>query len=189
MRPVSLISSVALIGGGGLMAVLLVAMTLAPQAPLLPAFLVIAPAIGVGSLAAASTSAGRIARIGRGSAWLAAAGGVAVALVGVYAIVTARFSAAAGLAGDDPMAIPFMLTSMAWMVGSLGLALSLVLERPRASAGPWLLLIGSLSAIVLGSILAAIAPELAALSALPFALGWMVVGGSLRMTAAVPLRP
>lgn len=183
MNLVSQLSSAALVVGGGVMSALLVVMTVAPQAPVLYGFLVIAPAIGVGCLAVAPRSGGRVARIGRWSAWLAAAGGVAVLLVGLLAIATDRFSATAGVGEDDPMAIPFMVTSMLWMIGSLGLAVSLVRGRPAGAAGPWLVLVGSLCAIVLGTILGALAPELAALSAVPFAIGWMVVGWSTRGAA------
>lgn len=166
--------------GGLLMAVLLLIMTVAPAAPAIYGFFVVAPVIGLGALGAMHAAQASAGRLGRASGWLAAAGGIAVVIVGVFAIATGQFSPSAGLGDDDPLAIPFMVTSMSWMVGSLGVAVAMVRSRSIPARGAWLVLAGTLSAITLGTILGLLAPELSALSALPFALGWMVVGWDSR---------
>jgi len=180
MRVLPQVSSPLLVLGGGLMALLLLVMAVAPTAPALYGFFVVAPAIGIGAFGAtlgAGASAGRLARA---SAWVAALGGVAVVAVGLYAITTDQLTTSAGVGDDDPLAIPFMLTSMAWMLGSLGVALALARGGTIPARGGWLVLAGTASAIVLGTLLGVVAPALSALSALPFAIGWVVVGWDTR---------
>jgi hypothetical protein len=167
-----------LIGGGSLMALLLLAMVVAPGSAAIFGFFLVAPAMGLGVLGLAAAAPGGLGRIGAGAAWLGAIGGVAVTVVGLDAIATDRFVTGVGIE-DDPMAIPFVLTSMSWMVGSLGVALALVRGRAVRPVGAWLVLGGTVSAMVLGTILGEVAPGLSALSALPFALGWAVLGRDL----------
>lgn len=169
-------SSVIQLSGGLLMAVLLLIMTVAPTIPVIYGFFIVAPTIGLGALGAVLGMQGSAGRLGRVSGWAAAAGGIAVVVVGVFAIVTEQFSASAGLGDDDPLAIPFMVTSMSWMVGSLGVTVGMVRSRAIPARGAWLVLAGTISAITLGTILGMLVPQLSPLSALPFALGWMVVG-------------
>lgn len=173
-------SSSVLILGGALMTVLLAVMTVAPASPAIYGFFVVAPAIGIGVLGARLVAGGGAGRFGRFSAWIAALGGIMVVFVGGYAIVTNQFSAGVGAGSDDPLAIPFMLTSMAWMLGSLGFALALVRSGTIPALGGWLVLLGTVTAIVLGTLLGSIAPELSPLTALPFGIGWSVVGLQLR---------
>jgi hypothetical protein len=180
MRVLAQVSAPLLVLGGGLMAALLLIMALAPTAPALYGFFVVAPAIGLGALGATLGAGASAGRLGRVSGWVAAVGGVAVVTLSLYAVATGQFAASAGLADDDPLAIPFMLTSMAWMLGSLGVALALVRGGAIPSRGAWLVLAGTATAIVLGTLLAMVAPALSALSALPFAVGWMVVGRDSR---------
>jgi len=73
-----------------------------------------------------------------------------------------------------------MLTSTAWMLGSLGFAVALVRSRTIPGMGAWLILVGTLSALILGTILGMVAPDLSPLSALPYGIGWVVVGWALR---------
>lgn len=176
MRVLAKASSPLLILGGGLMALLLLIMMVAPAGPALYGFFVVAPAIGIGALGATLRATDSPGRFGRVSGWVAALGGVAVVALSLYAVATGQFTASAGLGDDDPLAIPFMLTSTAWMLGSLGVALALVRGRSIPALGGWLVLIGTATAIVLGTLLGAIAPQLSPLSALPFAIGWVVVG-------------
>jgi hypothetical protein len=137
--------------------------------------------VGVlGALAAAGQGAGRL---GRASAWVAGLGGILVVLVGGYAIATDQFVVGAGVADSDPLAVPFMLTSMAWMVGSLGFALALVRTRMIPPVGGWLVLAGTVLAIGLGTLLGTIAPQLSPLSAVLFGVGWAVVGWNIRAAA------
>lgn len=169
-------SSVLQLSGGILMAVLLLIMTTVPAAPAIYGFFVVAPLIGLGALGAMLVAPASAGRLGRVSGWAAAAGGTAVVVVGIFAIATGQFSASAGLGDDDPLAIPFMVTSMSWMIGSLGVAVAMVRRHAIPARGAWLVLVGTVSAITLGTVLGLLAPQLSPLSALPFALGWMVVG-------------
>lgn len=162
--------------GGALMAVLLLIMTVVPTAPAIYGFFVVAPVIGLGALGATHAAKAGAGRLGRVSGWAAATGGIAVVIVGAYAIGTGQFSATAGLGDDDPLAIPFMVTSMSWMVGSLGVAVAMVRSRAIPARGAWLVLAGTVGAITIGTILGVLAPQLSPLSALPYALGWLVVG-------------
>jgi hypothetical protein len=169
--------------GGLLMTGLLLAMSVAPTSPAIYGFFAVAPAIGLGVLgliAGVRPSAGPVAQV---AAWVAALGGVAVVVVGAYAIATNQF--VTGTGGDDPLMIPFALTSTAWMVGSLGVALALLRIGAIPAVGAWLVLGGTITALVLGTVLASIAPAASPLSAVPFGLGWAVVGWSSR---AVPVR-
>jgi hypothetical protein len=180
MSVLTRVSSPLLLLGGALMTLLLVVITIAPATPALYGFLVVAPVIGVGALGAMLAPGIAAGRLGRVSGWFAALGGVAVVGVGLFAIATDQFSATAGVGDDDPLAIPFAITSIGWMLGSLGVALAMTSGRSIPALGGWLVLAGTASAIVLGTLLGAIAPELSALSALPFAIGWVVVGWDSR---------
>lgn len=180
MAPVARTSPLLLAGGGAVMVALLLAMTIDPESPAIYGFFVVAPAIGVGVLGAHVAAGENAGRLGRVSAWLAGIGGILVVIVGSYAIATGQFVVGAGVGDDDPLAIPFMLTSSAWMVGSLGFALALVRSRMIPPLGGWLVLAGTVLAIGLGTLLGVIAPELSPLSAVLFGVGWCVVGWNTR---------
>ncbi len=180
MSLVARMSPPLLVGGGALMVALLLAMTVDLESPAIYGFFVVAPAIGVGVLGALVVAGDRAGRLGRVSAWVAGLGGILVVVVGAYAIATGQFVVGAGVGADDPLAIPFMLTSMAWMVGSLGFAFALVRSRMIPPLGGWLVLAGTVLAIGLGTLLGAIAPQLSQLSALLFGIGWAVVGWNTR---------
>ena len=180
MSLVARLSPLLLMGGGAVMVALLLAMTIDPESPAIYGFFLVAPAIGVGVLGALMAAGEGAGRLGRVSAWVAALGGVLVVIVGGYAIATDQFVVGAGVAGDDPLAIPFMLTSTAWMVGSLGFAVALVRGRMIPPLGGWLILAGTVLAMGLGSLLGEIAPQLSPLSALVFGAGWAVVGWNTR---------
>ena len=169
-----------LVGGGALMVALLLAMTIDLESPAIYGFFVVAPAIGVGVLGALVVVGNGAGRLGRVSAWVAGLGGILLVIVGGYAIATNQFVVGAGVGGDDPLAVPFALTSMAWMVGSLGFALALVRSRMIPPLGGWLVLAGTVLAMGLGTLLGSIAPQLSPLSALLFGVGWAVVGWNTR---------
>jgi len=183
MRTLASGSSVLLLLGGALMTVLLLVMTAVPESPAIYGFFVVAPVIGLGVLGSMVAAGDAVGRAGRLAAWASAVAGVAVVGVGGYAIATGQFSTSAGIGGDDPLAVPFAATSMLWMIGSLGFVLALVRRRAVPQAGAWLVLVGVVLAIGLGTILGSIAPQLAPLAALPFGLGWAVVGQSARAGA------
>lgn len=180
MSLVARMSPLLLLGGGAAMVALLVAMTIDPLSPAIYGFFVVAPAIGLGVLGSLLSADDGAGALGRTSAWVAALGGITVVIVGGYAIATDQFMAGAGMAGDDPLAVPFMLTSMAWMVGSLGFALALVRTGMIPPLGGWLVLAGTALAIGLGTLLGSIAPQLSPLSAVLFGVGWAVVGWNTR---------
>jgi hypothetical protein len=163
-----------LMAGGALMVVLLVILAATPASQALYAFFVVTVLTGLGVLGVARQAGSRVGRFGQACAWAAAAGGLAVIVVGAYAIATDQFSTDIG--GDDPLGPLFALTSSAWMFGSLGFAIALVRARAIPAAGAWLVLAGTVSAFVIGSLAATSYPALSYLSAVPFGLGWVVMG-------------
>lgn len=183
-----------LILGGALMTVLIVALAMDPASPALYGFLLVAPVIGIGAFGALVGDRDGADRgtglLGRVSALLALLGGVSVALLGTYAVATGQFLLNASVGEGDPLTGPFMVTSMAWMLGAFGVALAMIRSRAVPPLGGWLVLVGTASAIVVGTILASVAPALSALSPAPFGLGWVVVGWQMRdARPATPTQP
>lgn len=172
-----------LIGGGALMTALLVALLIDPASPALYGFFLAAPVTGLGVLGAALEGHGGNGRLARIAAWVAVAGGILVVVVGAYAIATNQLVLGTGVGSDDPMSLPFALTSTAWMLGSLGFAAALLRAGGGSRVGAWLVLSGTLLALILGSILGELAPDLSPLAALPFGVGWVVTGWNLRIAA------
>lgn len=178
MAQLSRLGPALLVTAGAGMTLLLILMAVAPDAPAIYGFFLVAPALGLGVLGVLDRAGGRAGRLTTAAAWLAAAGGVGVVVAGLYAIATDQFVQGA-TAENDPMIVPFMLTSMSWMLGSVGVAVALVRRGTIGSLGAWLVLGGTASAIGLGTALGSVAPALATLSAVPFALGWAVAGRDL----------
>ncbi|MBI2776705.1 MAG: hypothetical protein HYX57_05490 [Chloroflexi bacterium] len=175
------ISSLLLTFGGTVMALLLIAMSVAPSVPAVYGFLLVAPAVGLGALGLVQSGGSGVGRLGRVSGWITGIGAIAVLAVALYAIATDQFASTLGAA--DPLAMAFATASMAWMIGGVGVALAMWRVRSVSARGAWLILAGTVSAIVLGTLLDPIAPALSPLSALPFAIGWLLVGWGARGNA------
>jgi len=171
------------IAGGGLMVALLVVLAASPTGPAIYAFFLVTVLLGLGVLGLAVQPGARIGRFGQVSAWAAALGGLAVVVVGAYAIGTNQFSTDIG--GDDPLGPLFALTSTAWMFGSLGFAIALLRAGAIPPLGAWLVLAGTISAIVVGSLAATSYPALSYLSAVPFGAGWVLIGSAAIRPAGV----
>lgn len=170
--------------GGGLMVALLVVLAAAPTSPAIYLFFLVTVLLGLGVLGLALQPGAHIGRFGQVSAWAAALGGLAVVVVGAYAIGTNQFSTDP-MGGDDPLGPLFAVTSSAWMFGSLGVAIALLRARAIPAVGPWLVLAGTISAFVVGSLAATSYPALSYLSAVPFGLGWVVIGSAALRPAGV----
>lgn len=181
MRTLAGVSSLLLTFGGTVMALLLIAMSVAPSVPAVYGFLLVAPAVGLGALGLVQSGGSGVGRLGRVSGWITAIGAIAVLAVALYAIATDQFASTLGEA--DPLAMAFATASMAWMIGGVGVALAMWRARSVSTRGAWLILAGTVSAIVLGTLLDPIAPALSPLSALPFAIGWLLVGWGARGNA------
>jgi hypothetical protein len=156
------------------MVALLVTMAAAQGGPAIYGFFLVTVLIGVGVLGLATQLGPSVGRFGQLSALAAGLGGLSVLVLGAYAIGTNQF--VTDMSSDDPLGTLFALTSTAWMLGSLGFALALLRGRVIRALGAWLVLAGTISAIVIGSLAATSYPILSYLSALPFGAGWVVIG-------------
>jgi len=172
-----------LMAGGVLMVALEVILAASPASSAIYGFFLVTVLLGLGVLGTAVHLGERLGRSGRVSAWVAAIGGMGIVVLGAYAIGTDQFVTDTG--ANDPLGPVFAVTSMAWMLGSVGFAIVLLRARAIPALAAWLVVAGMISAVVVGSLAATSYPALSYLSAVPFGLGWILVGTSGIRTSAV----
>jgi len=170
--------------GGGLMVVVTVATTVDPDSPIWFVFFLVPILLGAAVLGFEQRTRAATGQLGRASAWLSAAGVVALLLVFAYAIATG------GVSTDDtydPASDPFtpfwIATAVAWFVGNLGYAAALIRAKALSPIGAWLVVAGAIVGIVVSAVLGENLPTYVYLLFALFGLGWIVVGyAALRPT-------
>lgn len=163
--------------GGGLMVVVTVVTTVAPESPIWFVFFLVPILLGAAVLGFERRTRAATGQLGRTSAWLSAAGVIALFLVFAYAVATGGVSTSDEYdPASDPYTPFWIATAVAWFGGNIGYAAALIRAKALSSIGAWLVVAGAIAGIAVAAVLGENLPAYVYLLFALFGLGWVVVG-------------
>ena len=165
------------IAGGGLIAVVVIIVTMDAESPAWFAFFLVILLLGGAVLGLERRTRVTTGPFGRWSAWLSV-GGV-LALLGVFAYAAATGGLSSEAAYDpatDPLTPLWIATAAAWFLGNIGYAVALLRGRALSAIGAWLVLGGAVIGLIVTAVLGENLPPAVTLLFGVFGLGWMFIG-------------
>ena len=170
------------IAGGAVMTVVMVIVTFSPTSDAWNALFITVALLGAGVLGLYERTRNAVGQLGRVSAWLSALGALGLLLVGAYAIATNQFTT--DPTAVDPLTPLWIVTSLAWLGGSLGFAVALIRARTLSLPGAWLVVAGAVAGVAASILGGQNPPPALFLVFVLFGVGWIVLGYAATRQAA-----